>query len=245
MPRFFIPSISSRDGHTVLVGPDVHHIRNVLRLGPGDKITLVTAGGEEHHAVIRKLTRKAVEIEVLEKVSAPDDTGLKIWLAQALPKGNKMDFVIQKATELGVSAIYPFTSSRTVPVPEPSHLERKLARWQRIAMEACKQCGRTCIPKIHEITPLERVIQFPGEGMRKLLLWEKAPIAWEQVFRDDHQVRGFFVIVGPEGGLTEHEVRACQSAGFMPLGLGRRILRTETAALCLLSILQYELGDLR
>ncbi len=246
MPRFFIPSESLLTDRLILTGADVHHIRNVLRLGPGDSLTLVTPRGDEYSSVIRKAGQKAVEVEILEKVRvAKKDICLEIALAQGLPRSSKMDFVIQKATELGVASIHPFTSSRSVPRTNPARAQGRLARWRRIAMEACKQCGRTSVPRIHEILPLAEAIRAAGEEDRKIVLWEGAPAAWERVFEGSPPPRRFFVLVGPEGGLAEQEVKACQAAGFIPAGLGRRILRTETAALCFLAILQYQLGDMR
>jgi len=247
MPRFFITSQSAIGGRVILEGTDVHHVRNVLRLGPGDALTLVTPDRQEHHGVIVKVGRKSVEVEILGKKSTAEDISLDISLAQALPKGRKMELVIQKATELGVAAIHPFTSSRTVPVSDQAYRRGRLARWRRIAVESCKQCGRTSIPVVHDIIPLEKVIGVSGEDVRirKIVLWEKAPAAWDLVFEDSARIRRFFILVGPEGGLAEHEAQTCLEAGFIPLGLGRRILRTETAALCLLAILQYQLGDMR
>ncbi|MBW2309429.1 MAG: 16S rRNA (uracil(1498)-N(3))-methyltransferase [Deltaproteobacteria bacterium] len=246
MPRFFIPSESSLHNRVILAGTDVHHIRNALRLCPGDTLTLVTPRGNEYLAVIRKVEQRAVEVETLEKVcAAKKDSSLEIALAQGLPRSSKMDVVIQKATELGVASIHPFTSARTVPRPNPTQRQGRLARWRRIAMEACKQCGRTGIPRIHDILPLEEVIRAAGAASRKIVLWEGAAPAWDRVFEGTPIPNRFFLLVGPEGGLAEQEVKTCQAAGFIPAGLGRRILRTETAALCFLAVLQYQLGDMR
>lgn len=245
MPRFFITIESPLPDHVILEGTDVHHIRNVLRLGPGDTVTLVTPRGDEYSAAIREAGPRAVDAEVLEKTrSAENSVGLEIALAQGVPRGGKMDFVIQKAVELGAASIHPFISSRTVPRLDKARGEKRVARWRRIAMESCKQCGRGGVPAVSEILPLEDVVRRVGPEYRKIVLWEKAPTAWDKVFEDNPLPRRFFVLAGPEGGLSEGEVDVCESAGFIPAGLGPRILRTETTALCFLSILQYQLGDI-
>jgi 16S rRNA (uracil1498-N3)-methyltransferase len=245
MPRFFIEPPPPHERRLTLVGPDVHHIRTVLRLVPGDAVMLASSTGREYRAVIRKTTTRAVEVEIVEELPLRPSRRLEVSLAQALPRSAKMELIVQKATELGVSSIHPFTSSRTVPRPDEGRRRRRRERWHRIAVEAGKQCRRLLLPQVHDIVPFEEVLRAPAPAARKIVLWEEAPAAWDSVFSGADHTTPFFVLVGPEGGLSAEEVEECRRAGFIPAGLGPRILRTETASLCILAILQYQLGDMR
>jgi 16S rRNA (uracil1498-N3)-methyltransferase len=157
-----------------------------------------------------------------------------------------MDYVLQKTTEMGVSAIFPFISSRTIPRLGGDRAERRWNRWKRIVVESAKQCGRVVPPRVEGIRPLESILKSPVGDFVKLILWERAGGSLRERMREiDKNARKFLFLVGPEGGFDEGEISAAKERGFTPVGLGPRILRSETAGVAILSILQYEFGDWR
>lgn len=244
MPRFYVPNPSIQDGLLRIEGAEVRHIRRVLRLRAGDQITVFNGLGNEYEGTILEEKPSFVLVQIQSILSTQKESRLEVTLAQSLLKGEKMDFVIQKGTELGVKEIIPFFSSRSVPLLERSMRPERHRRWERIAIEASKQCGRGVVPKIETLKDYPEMLQCGSpEGLR-LILWERARISLREVLdRSEEKARIFFV-VGPEGGFSQEEVNEAEKKGFIPVGLGRRVLRAETASLCLLSILQYQRGDI-
>jgi 16S rRNA (uracil1498-N3)-methyltransferase len=168
---------------------------------------------------------------------------LEIILLQALPEKERMELIIQKTTELGVSTILPFQSERSISLREREAKQRKAHRWQHIALKAVQQSRRAKVPYVGDCRPLEEVLRDLGEDGLKILLWEKEGENLKSVLRQ-RPARKICVMVGSEGGFTEGEVKSAKKKGFVPVKLGQRILRTETAAIVLVGILQFELGDL-
>ena len=224
-------------------GAEVRHVRNVLRLNRGDPITVFDGSGKEYEGTIVGLQSSHLTI-LVEKVSSPArESHLRITLAQSLLKGEKMDTLIQKATELGVTEIIPFSSARSVPVlSNPRRAERR-RRWEKIAIEASKQCGRDILPNIHSLQTYGEMLQRVEPESLRLILWEREGLGLKEVLKGSVRMKKVFFIVGPEGGLTQVEIEEAKGKDFIPVFLGKRILRSETAGLCLLSILQYEWGD--
>jgi 16S rRNA (uracil1498-N3)-methyltransferase len=155
-----------------------------------------------------------------------------------------MDYLIHKATELGVTRIIPFFSSRSIPLLERSKKLERHRRWQKIAIEASKQCGRGFIPNIEPLCDFQEMLSFAANESLRLILYEGKGRRLKEVLKESKASEKIFFIVGPEGGLNEKEVEEAKGIGFVPVHLGSRILRAETASLCLLSILQYEIGDI-
>ncbi len=187
-------------------------------------------------------TSLVIKVRVL--FSSKEESPFEITLAQSLLKGEKMDFLIQKATELGAKEIVPFFSSRSVPLLDRSKKLERYRRWEKIAIEASKQCGRGFIPKIDHICDYSEMLSLaPLESLR-LILWEEEGERLKEVLKESKDKKRIFFIVGPEGGLSQEEVEKSKGMGFIPVYMGQRILRAETASLCLLSILQYEWGDI-
>jgi len=221
------------------IGPgETHHLQRVLRLGPGDELILWDGKGRRWRAVLRQVEPgRGAEAEVLEPLEACEPP-VEVWLIQALPKGPKMDLIVQKAVELGVRGIIPSLCQRCI------RRDAAVDRWRRVALEAAKQCGRTVLPEVSEVLSLEKALQHEAE--LRLILWEdgtaRRPL--KQVLREGGPWRSVLIAVGPEGGFTPQEVETATGQGFLPVGMGRRILRLETAAIAALSVIQYELGDL-
>ena len=244
MPRFYVPNPYIQNGLLKIEGDEVKHIRKVLRLKSGDKIVVFDGLGKEYEGTILGEKPSFVLVKVQNIFFPQKDSLLEITLAQSLLKGEKMDFLIQKATELGVKEVIPFFSSRSVPLLEKSRRLERHRRWERIAVEASKQCGRGVVPKIEFLIDYSEMLQIPSADALRLILWEREGIKLKEALERSKEKAKIFFVVGPEGGFSREEVDEAEQSGFVPVILGRRVLRAETASICLLSILQYQRGDI-
>ena len=242
MSRFYVPAPRIEKGMLRIEGNEVKHIRRVLRLKAGDGIIVFDSLGKEYEGTIIEEATSSVVIKIQNIFLSKRDSPLDVTLAQSLLKGEKMDYLIQKATELGVKEIIPFFSSRSVPLLEKSGKLKRYHRWGRIAIEASKQCGRGVVPKIEPLQDYSEILHMTYPDSLRLILWEREGGKLKEVLERSKEKTRIFFIVGPEGGFSLDEVEDAKRAGFIPVTLGKRILRAETASLCLLSILKYELG---
>ena len=246
MSRFFVPRKNLRETRGRIDGPEYMHLKKVLRLGPGDRITVFDESGWEHDAVLRELAAEQGEIEILRSYEAGRESPLQITLGVALTKGEKMDLVVEKATELGAQKIAPFTSAFSVPKLDVAKIAVRTERWQKIALSATKQCGRTRVPEILPLCKFETFVKSDPAQTLKLFFWEDEQ---HQTLRQAHernsQANSLLLAIGPEGGFAHQEAELAKSHGFEPIHIGRRILRAETAALAALSLVQFLWGDLR
>ena len=244
MPRFYIPHPRIENGLLRIEGDEVRHIRNVLRLKTGDEIFVFDGLGREFEGTIIEEGRASVMVRIQGSLSPKKDSPLEVTLAQSLLKGEKMDYLIQKATELGVKEIIPFISSRSIPLLEKSRRLKRHLRWEKISIEASKQCGRGVGPKIESLKDYSDTLRTASTDSLRLILWEREGVKLKEVLERSKEKTKIFFIVGPEGGFSREEIEKAKRAGFLAVTLGRRILRAETASLCLVSILQYERGDI-
>jgi 16S rRNA (uracil1498-N3)-methyltransferase len=245
MARFFLPAKNIEGRRGIIDGQELEHLRKVLRLGPGDHITVFDDRGSEHEAVIRSFTSGQGEIDIVRSYPVERESPLEITLAVGLTKGEKMDFVVEKATELGVQAIIPFVSTYTVPKFEESKIEKRSARWQKIALSAAKQCGRTRLPEILTLCEYGDLVQQSFPDSVKLLFWEKeAQRTLSEMRQAGTDARSVILTIGPEGGFSEKEADLAFEHGFSLISLGPRILRAETAAVTAVSLVQFLWGDL-
>jgi 16S rRNA (uracil1498-N3)-methyltransferase len=244
MARFYVPQPRIEKGMLKVEGEEVKHIRKVLRLKAGDEITVFDGLGKEFEGTIIEEGLSSVVIRIKNVYSSEKDSPLEVTLAQSLLKGEKMDILIQKATELGVKEVIPFLSSRSVPLLERSKRVNRHHRWERIAIEASKQCGRGVVPKIQSLQDYSEMLPMASPSALRLILWEREGIKLKEILERSKERGKVFFVIGPEGGFSQGEVDEAKGAGFIPVTLGRRILRAETASLCFLSILQYEQGDI-
>lgn len=227
-------------GETVELGPETaSHVGRVLRLEPEDTISLFNGQGGEYKAVLREVSKKNVRVEVLERCEENRQSPLKVQLGQVLSKGQRMDFAIQKATELGVHQITPLSSERSEVRLQADRMEKRLSHWRKIAIGACEQSGRNLLPDIAAPVSLSSWMQ-EVEADVKLILDGSG----ESVLHCGEEVNSCAVVIGPEGGFSEAELGEAKDAGFLAARLGPRTLRTESAPLAVLSILQYLYGDL-
>lgn len=220
-----------------------HYLKRVLRLGSGDVLTVFDGYGGEYEATVAHASRGAVEVAVGAHRAADRESALAVELGQGICKGDRMDLVVRKATELGVRAIHPVLCERTVVQLDPARAERRIAHWRAVAVHAAQQSGRTRVPHVAGVEALETWLSRPEAGPKIVLsphagasLSDLAPPAPGETVR---------LLVGPEGGLAPREVEHARAAGLAGLRLGPRVLRAETAALVALSVLQARWGDLR
>jgi 16S rRNA (uracil1498-N3)-methyltransferase len=244
MARFYAPQPRIEKGMLKMEGDEVKHIRKVLRLKAGDEITVFDGLGKEFEGTIVEEGLSSVGIKIQNVYSSRRDSPLEVTLAQSLLKGEKMDYLIQKATELGVREIIPFSSSRSIPLLEKSGRLKRHHRWERIAIEASKQCGRGVVPKIESLQDFSHMLQTAPSNILRLIFWEREGIKLKEILERSKEMMKIFFIIGPEGGFSQGEVDEAKRSGFIPVTMGRRILRAETASLCFLGVLQYEHGDI-
>ena len=227
-----------------LTGREHHYLATVLRLGPGTELVLADVAGREFTGSIDSVDSDGVAIVIGEELPARRPEGPFITIYQGMPKGEKLELILQKGTELGVGSIVPFYATRSVPRLRDERIEGRLARWERIVREAARQCGRPDTPQLGLARNLADLLRM-GEHSAKLLLWEgEKAVGLRQLLADTPRPDSAAVIIGPEGGLTGDEVAAAREAGYCSVTMGKRILRTETASLEILAILQHVWGDL-
>jgi 16S rRNA (uracil1498-N3)-methyltransferase len=244
MPRFFVEPGQIRDGYIYLTGQDVVHITRVLRLGRGDRILVLDGRGKSYQAVIEDAGRTRVICAVTGEIPVFSSPGPRLTLVQGLPKGDKMDLIVEKSTELGISRIIPLVCERTVLKLEGDKLSRRRERWLRIAREASKQCRRPDVPEVDLPGGWDQALRDLDRATA-LIPWEEENVLTLKSFLRENKPREqVYVFTGPEGGFTPREVERARSHGVRPVTLGPRILRTETAGLAVVAMILYQWGDL-
>jgi 16S rRNA (uracil1498-N3)-methyltransferase len=246
MRHFFIEPSPALNSLVAIRKSDAHHIKNVLRLKPGDRIKLFDGVGFEYETVIRKMSAAKVDVEILSRGRAALRSGAQIMVAQAFLKEKKMDDLVRKLCELGVVKWIPFFSQRSIPRPDASRLAGRHRRWQRIASEALKQCRRVDLPQIAEALSFDAVLNVGKTCDLNIVFWknESSPLHSGIGSNEKHPVKKVLLMLGPEGGFTQHEIQRAEDSGFITAGLGPRILRAETATLAAVTLVQYLFGDM-
>jgi 16S rRNA (uracil1498-N3)-methyltransferase len=240
VPRFHVPQSLAEGASVALSETAAHHAARVLRLRVGDAVTLFNGAGGEYPATITAIGKHDVTVAVQRHDAVERESPLAVTLVQAISSGERMDLTIQKAVELGVARIVPVESERCVVRLKGERAAKRAEHWRQVVVSACEQCGRNRIPEVAAIAPLDDWLAAePGDAQRWVLL----PGAERALRELPRPARAIELLVGPEGGFTATEVEAAQRAGFAPLRLGPRVLRTETAAPALLAALQALWGD--
>lgn len=247
MLRFFVEpcQIEEADRRIRIIGGDVNHIKNVLRMAPGEELWLSDGEEKEYYCSIESLDKEEILCRIHYVQEPAYELPGKIILFQCLPKGDKMEWIIQKAVELGASEIVPVESRRCVVRLDEKKAAKKTQRWQQIAEGAAKQSKRMKIPKVHEPVNFSQALSYAGEMDVKLIPYElqKGMKETRGVLAQIRPGQSVGVFIGPEGGFEENEISAAVKAGAVPITLGKRILRTETAGLALLSVLMFQLEE--
>ncbi|MHC1693782.1 MAG: 16S rRNA (uracil(1498)-N(3))-methyltransferase [Eubacteriales bacterium] len=244
MPRFFLSNDSFHDGKAFVTGQDARHISHVLRHKIADRITVCDMSRTRHECVIAAITEDEVTLDILESIPDTNEPDVFVTLFQALPKGDKMDTIISRAVELGVGEIIPFMSSRCVSRPDGGALEKKTSRWQRIADEAAKQCGRGARITVGGTVSFEEALDGLSRSPMGFMCYEGDVIMGIKSLIDGKKYSAAAFMIGPEGGFSPSEVEAVQKRSIPLAGLGPRILRTETASGCVLSCIMLLSGNL-
>ena len=237
--RIFTGTALHSGADLVLEPEPSRHIAKALRMNVGDELTLFDGRGGEYLATITAVGRNNVEVRTGEHLHSERESPLQVHLGVAVSRGDRFDWVVQKATELGVARITPLVTERTGVKLAAERADKKLAHWQQVATSACEQCGRNRVPVVES---LRSCSDFVGnvDAQLKLVLHHRA----EQRPTGDISIQTAALLVGPEGGLSGEEIKQAEKAGFRSLALGPRVLRTETAPLAALAILQAHWGDM-
>jgi 16S rRNA (uracil1498-N3)-methyltransferase len=244
--RFYTPNLPASETVVALDGDEAHHLTRVLRLGPGARVFVFDGEGSEFECEVLSAGKRLVELKKLNALTDPVESPLELVLGQALVKGDKFDWIIQKTTELGVSRIVPLLTDHADVRWSPEKADQKLERWRRISIEAVKQSGRRRLVQIAAPVSLGEFCHerqwglfFSERGGRSL---DEMPSVFHALGVSSNGPIG--VCIGPEGGWSEAEIKKAEEHGYFPVLLGSRILRTETAAITAIAITQHRFGDL-
>lgn len=244
MPKFFVDKNQISDEYILLCGENAHHISRSLRMTVGEQIAVSDMESFEYDCVLESFTDSTVRAKIINKYVSKSEPEIKVHLFQALPKGEKLDFIIQKSVELGVYDITPFESERCVVKVKNDAESRKTERRNKIALEAAKQCGRGIIPKVNPSISFGDMLNFASQSDVVLFCYEgegTLPMANAlKSIRAEKNIKDISIIIGSEGGFSVDEAIQSDEFGFVRIGLGKRILRAETAAIMALSCLIYE-----
>jgi len=245
LQRYFIKEDQIRDDQITIVGPDVHHMVNVMRFGVGDQMILCTDQKKSYVVEILSLAKTEVQVKVVAEKSEFVELPVSVSIAQGIIKSDKMDWVVQKGTECGASGFVPVRMKRSVAKVDPKKASSKACRWQKIALEAARQSHRQMVPIVADVASFSQLLTMQQQYDVCLFAYEAFDAKDKQrlatTLRDVEDGARVLILIGPEGGIDETEVHALTDAGFLPIGLGPRILRTETAPIYVLSAISYVL----
>ena len=245
MQRFFVESyqVLEEEHRITLTGPDLNHMKNVLRMRIGEDVWISDGSEKEYHCTIEEFQEDSAVLHILYAQESQYELPSRIYLFQGLPKGDKMELIIQKAVELGVYEIIPVATKRAVVKLDAKKAEAKQKRWQSIAESAAKQSRRNIIPHIHEVVKFGQAVDYAKNLDITLIPYELAEDMekTKQIFETIQPGQSIGIFIGPEGGFDESEIALAQENGISPITLGKRILRTETAGMAVLSVLMFQL----
>jgi 16S rRNA (uracil1498-N3)-methyltransferase len=243
MRRFYIDPEKIDANELVITGSDAYHISTVMRMSEGDRIFLTDGTGRAFEARIEFMKEQNVGVVIEKKLSPSNESPLEMIVAQGFLKDKKMDDLIRPLTELGMTRWVPTLTRRTVARPDSGRMKKRIQRWQSIAIEAIKQCGRTVVPSIEPLMDFSEVLDYFSNADKKLFFWEQAnqPLL-NKSFKKPASV---LILLGPEGGFTNQEAGMAMDKGCIAVSLGCRILRAQTAAVCSCALTQYLFGDLQ
>ena len=245
MQRFFVEPHQIDEGNQSIrvVGSDVNHMKNVLRMKAGEEVWISDGEEKEYHCEITCFEDEEAVLKILETLESEYELPNKIYLFQGLPKGDKMELIIQKAVELGVHEIIPVEMKRCVVKLDAKKADKKIARWQQISESAAKQSKRMLIPEVHSVMTYKEAMKYAAELDVALVPYELAKGMKEtrELISAIQPGQSVGIFIGPEGGFEEAEIELALESGAKPITLGKRILRTETAGLTSLSVLMFQL----
>lgn len=246
MRRFYIEPSAVAKSSLTIGGTEAHHIKNVLRLKPGERLKLFDGTGCEYDAVICVMEADTIGLEIQRKIQPDPAAGVQITVAQAFLKEKKLDDLVRKLSELGITTWIPFFSERSIARPNKERLAGRILRWKRIATEAMKQCRRKTLLEVHEAHTFDEILKSSEPYDLKILFWENkaVPFNHDSNLTPHCPVTSIMIMLGPEGGFSDLEIETARQSGFLTAGLGPRILRAETATLAAVTLIQYLFGDM-
>ncbi|MHB9144132.1 MAG: 16S rRNA (uracil(1498)-N(3))-methyltransferase [Symbiobacteriia bacterium] len=253
--RFFVPTAAVQDDEVTFTGEDLHHLARVLRLGPGDRVIALTDEGDEYDVELATVASEAATGRITARRRSAGEPPLQVTLVQGLAKGDKMDLIVQKCTEVGVTRFWPVHTERAVVHLEPAKAAQRRLRWQVIAREAAEQSRRGRVPAVTPVAALQVALQAAVEALNQAPGQVLALFPWEEergrglaevlaAGQRQTALREVWLFIGPEGGFSQAEALQARAAGLVPVSLGPRILRTETAGLAAAVMVLFALGDL-
>jgi 16S rRNA (uracil1498-N3)-methyltransferase len=244
MSRFYVPEekIDLARNEAVIDGKEAHHVLDVMRLKDADKVVVFDGTGKEYTGFIKNVDLRArkVTVEIIKTEIPSGEKTSEVILAQAMPKKGKMDYIIEKATELGVRRIIPLVTERTIVRPDDSGGEKKVSRWRRLALEAAKQCGRADVPEVDEITPYRDIIKTVDRYDLALVAYLSGKTSPMKKALEGFRSGKLIVFIGPEGDFTPEEASLADTENCRHVSLGWRVLKSDTAGLFVLSVLCHE-----
>lgn len=246
LQRYFVSPNQWNDSHVVIQGDDAAHIAKVMRMKPGEKVICSNGEGVDFIVELQTVSNSEVVARQIEKLENNREPSIQVTIAQGLAKGDKMDLVIQKGTEIGMAKLIPFSSSRAIVQLDAKKESKRIERWEKIAKEAAEQSHRSIIPEISAVLTWKELIQSQKHVDLKLVAYEnESTLSIQKALTSAPEgVKNIILVIGPEGGLSEEEVNFAVENGFQSVQLGKRILRTETAGLVGLSCLLYHYGEM-
>lgn len=246
MPKFFVDQSQITCEEIEIVGEDVNHIKNVMRMHLGEEITINDRQGHDYECIISNISVDRIKCSIKQVNASQNEPLVHTCLFQSLVKGEKMDFIIQKSVEIGVSHIIPISTERcVVKVDDRKRLESKIGRWNKISESAAKQSGRGMVPTVSMPLCFDKAIKYASENLGKSCIpYEKENNIKLKSFLKSSSCSSIGIFIGPEGGFTEQEIKLAVSYNIEPVTLGRRILRSETAGMVVLSNIMYEAGEM-
>lgn len=252
MPKFFVNNNQINNNNVIINGEDVNHIANVLRMKSGDKIQICDTDTSNNYIVeLQEFSKKEISAIILEKISSEAEANVNINIFQGIPKSDKMELIIQKSTELGAKELTPVDMERCVSKINKKDESKKIERWQKIAEVAAKQSGRDIIPKINNIVKINDICENISKLDFVIVPYEKEEqnnfkntieLIKNKYENTEKEKVSIGIVIGPEGGFDSNEIEKLKNAGAQIITLGKRILRTETVALAMVSIIMYEIG---
>lgn len=239
MPTFFVEKSQIQQGFVTIQGKDAAHITKSLRMSIGEGITVCDGQGSDYDCILTAVSPEKVVGRIRQQGDSEGEPTVAVHVYVALSKGDKMDYVVQKVTELGAFAVHPFISERCVSKPDSKAIEKKTQRWQKIMSEAAKQCGRGKIPTVYPAVPFSEAIRQAAETDMPLFLYENEQKHGIKEILSQKSFETVSVVIGPEGGFAEHEVSQALEQGMQCVSIGKRILRCETAPLAAVACVMY------
>ena len=241
IPRIFVSFVNIKDNMATIEGSDVNYLKNVMRLNVGDEISVMDSKSKEYSAKLAKMEDKKIIAELLAEKHPKSEPKMKVTVAQSIPKNPKMDLIIQKVTELGALQVIPVKAERSIVKLTKDKEESRINRWQKIAKEAAEQSGRLIIPFVQPLKDFKELLMLKNDFDQCVILWEmEKDRTIKKFLQENKHIKNLLVLIGPEGGFSHEEVDEALAAGFISVNIGNRIVRTETAAISVLSMIEYE-----